>query len=373
MLSCSPVPPQSNIRIATDAEGVERLRRLVEILRHLEHPSVVAVASTTFSDDHAEVMLDDITGEPLLSTLIDTETLMRVAGNAAAALAHVHERSVALGSIDEATFVRRKDHSVVILGFEAAIMPAGADDKQADIQALAFLVKSVLTDPDPLREKINGPSESALRDAMVRILDQAERGDLDARQMAEKLRHAVFFESTTSTKRRIPDRRFPLRTGRGVVITAIVAAVCAAVVGTTRLQSDAAAVNEPTRKAPSCELRTGTTIDVDGDGCLDGIEFREGMVTVNGERYAVGQPGDETAVGDWACNDLPTLVLLRPGTGELFVFDDWPATGSSATPRKLMTDPSARSPRTKPRGECEVLTVTTDAGDIELDPKKANR
>ena len=48
-----------------------------------------------------------------------------------------------------------------------------------------------------------------------------------------------------------------------------------------------------------------------------------------GRRYAVGDPGDLVAVGDWRCDGRPTPALYRPRTGSLFVFDDlarpwWP-------------------------------------------------
>jgi hypothetical protein len=51
--------------------------------------------------------------------------------------------------------------------------------------------------------------------------------------------------------------------------------------------------------------------------------YRDGALTVAGARYEVGEPGDEAAVGDWGCDGQPTLALLRPATGEVFVFDRW--------------------------------------------------
>lgn len=63
--------------------------------------------------------------------------------------------------------------------------------------------------------------------------------------------------------------------------------------------------------------------DVDGDGCpdevvLDGRTARIGSVAVD-----LGDEGDLVALGDWDCDGIATPALLRPGTGEVFVFPEW--------------------------------------------------
>ena len=65
------------------------------------------------------------------------------------------------------------------------------------------------------------------------------------------------------------------------------------------------------------------------------VDFHAGVLTVDGARYEVGTAGDEVALGDWACTGRPTAALLRPGTGEVFAFDGWPAVGEDAPARPL--------------------------------------
>lgn len=72
-----------------------------------------------------------------------------------------------------------------------------------------------------------------------------------------------------------------------------------------------------------CELPDPAGPDVDGDGCpeaveLDGRSARVGTVTVE-----LGQDGDVVALGDWTCAGVATPALLRPSTGEVFVFPEW--------------------------------------------------
>jgi tRNA A-37 threonylcarbamoyl transferase component Bud32 len=75
-----------------------------------------------------------------------------------------------------------------------------------------------------------------------------------------------------------------------------------------------------------CDVPQPTGPDVDGDGCpepveLDGRTARVGTVTVE-----LGQDGDVVALGDWDCTGTATPAVLRPSTGEVFVFPTWSLT-----------------------------------------------
>lgn len=48
------------------------------------------------------------------------------------------------------------------------------------------------------------------------------------------------------------------------------------------------------------------------------------------ERWAVGAPGDLAAIGDWNCDGIPTLGVLRPTDGTWFTFNTWES-GSTST------------------------------------------
>lgn len=72
-----------------------------------------------------------------------------------------------------------------------------------------------------------------------------------------------------------------------------------------------------------CSVPAPTGPDVDGDGCpeavaLDGRTARVGSVTVE-----LGRDGDLVALGDWDCDGIATPALLRPRSGEVFVFPEW--------------------------------------------------
>lgn len=63
--------------------------------------------------------------------------------------------------------------------------------------------------------------------------------------------------------------------------------------------------------------------DVDGDGCPEAVVLEDRTATVGTVTVEVGQDGDLVALGDWSCTGIATPAVLRPGTGEVFVFTGW--------------------------------------------------
>jgi len=92
--------------------------------------------------------------------------------------------------------------------------------------------------------------------------------------------------------------------------------------------------------------------------------FTGGVLTVDGSRYSVGQAGDAVAIADWACNGRPTPVILRPSSGELFVFDAWAEAGHDVTARPLGRVDHATEVRATPirAGGCHELEVLRSQG-----------
>lgn len=79
----------------------------------------------------------------------------------------------------------------------------------------------------------------------------------------------------------------------------------------------------PARWPEGCELPVPTGPDVDGDGCPEAVVLEDRTATVGTVTVEVGQDGDLVALGDWSCTGIATPAVLRPGTGEVFVFTGW--------------------------------------------------
>lgn len=111
----------------------------------------------------------------------------------------------------------------------------------------------------------------------------------------------------------------------------------------------------------------GAAADLDGDGCEEAVELGDGEVQAAGRRYQVGAPGDQILLGDWHCLGRATVGLVRPGTGEVFLFPDW-----AEADRDLVVRPAARieGPVAAHAADvdddgCDELVVRDEAGDVQ--------
>jgi hypothetical protein len=57
--------------------------------------------------------------------------------------------------------------------------------------------------------------------------------------------------------------------------------------------------------------------------CAAPVVIEGTTVRVGTSRFAVGQAGDVVTLGDWDCDGGATPAVLRPSTGEVFVFPAW--------------------------------------------------
>ena len=99
------------------------------------------------------------------------------------------------------------------------------------------------------------------------------------------------------------------------------------------------------------DVRTGTRV------ASAGLE-------AGGRHYRVGQVGDEVLIDDWDCDGDATPALLRPGTGEVFVFPRWIEVGTLAVePEAQIAGAHALLSETA-EGACPTLAVRTVAGEV---------
>jgi len=87
----------------------------------------------------------------------------------------------------------------------------------------------------------------------------------------------------------------------------------------------------PDRACPA--VTAVLSADTDADGCPEALQWNDGMLAAGDRRWAVGQAGDRVATADWSCSGRATLALLRPATGEVFVFDQWAQAGHDLVAR----------------------------------------
>jgi hypothetical protein len=154
------------------------------------------------------------------------------------------------------------------------------------------------------------------------------------------------------------------------LVAAGAAAVGVAMAGATLIGpgggADAPRTGPPPRPAAAagdCPAVAAPAADVDGDGCPDALSVHDRTVDAGVARWSVGEPGDHVALGDWDCDGEASPALLRPRTGEVFVFAAWAEAGEDLTVGAGDQVDGAVGIRAEPDGpDCDDLVVDLGTG-----------
>lgn len=138
--------------------------------------------------------------------------------------------------------------------------------------------------------------------------------------------------------------------------------------------SPAEPVAAPATTAPAAMPPTACTepghLDLDGDGCPDPHRVEQTTVRALGRTYEVGRPGDRVQVADWDCDGIATIAVVRPGTGEIFLFDGWSLEGGAITVAAVDVVQGARSLRAGTGPSCVPVAEGPDGLAAPLDLRR---
>lgn len=111
----------------------------------------------------------------------------------------------------------------------------------------------------------------------------------------------------------------------------------------------------------SCAATAPAGPDVDGDGCPEAVALDGRTATVGSVQVVLGEEGDLVSLGDWDCDGTATPALLRPASGEVFVFPRWSLDEPLEVPATtVVPDASGISAGD---GDCPELVVRTPEGE----------
>jgi hypothetical protein len=113
----------------------------------------------------------------------------------------------------------------------------------------------------------------------------------------------------------------------------------------------------------TCAPVAPPSADGDGDGCPDAIGVTGSAIQVGAVRYRLGADGDDVTVGDWDCDGQATPALVRPSTGEVFVFSQWATVDAPVSLEPTAVVAGAAGP--VPAERCGPLRVRTADGTIK--------
>ncbi|HEX5365984.1 MAG TPA: hypothetical protein VFW63_04890 [Acidimicrobiales bacterium] len=149
--------------------------------------------------------------------------------------------------------------------------------------------------------------------------------------------------------------------------TALVALVAGAGVLVPVALLGAEGDGEPRATTPTagCPPVVAPAADVDGDGCREAVTADGASVVAGDARWSLGTPGDVAAVGDWDCDGEAAAALLRPASGEVFVFPGWAAAGQPITVRPVQRVAGGTALQVEADADtgCDRLLVAVSGGD----------
>ena len=132
----------------------------------------------------------------------------------------------------------------------------------------------------------------------------------------------------------------------------------AAVIAAVTASGIAATVVGHRRAVPTLSGGPKCVAGTKGSSCAT---YDAGVLAAGAERFAVGQPGDIAALGRWDCAQA-TLALLRPATGEAWIFGRWPAGDEGVAADPLGRVPDAVRLAVRSKGSCDTLVAVRRDG-----------
>jgi len=109
-------------------------------------------------------------------------------------------------------------------------------------------------------------------------------------------------------------------------------------------------------------------VDVDDDGCPEDIRVDGRVITAGARRWSVGQDGDRLLIGDFHCTGRPLPAIVRPATGAVFIFGEWPLGSTPVRVPSVATLDDPLSARVTRDGECDVIASSASGEQVRVGP-----
>lgn len=116
-----------------------------------------------------------------------------------------------------------------------------------------------------------------------------------------------------------------------------------------------------------------TAADLDGDGCPDPYRIDDTTIRALGRTYEVGRVGDHVQVGDWDCDGRSTVGVVRPSTGEVFLFDGWDLADGPVTVRAADVVDGAQRLRVGTEPACLPVAIDRSGAPTPLHVQEPDR
>lgn len=326
------------VKQADEPDARARLRQEATVLAKLDHPGVVRLVG--FDEGPPATLRTSFVGpDSWAHHLPAGDACFDGLAAVVATVADLHDAGVAHGSLVRAHVLVGADGRPILCGLGDAgpASPAGVD---ADRLALATLVRDI-DSTDPL---------------LVEAAADLENPTVALRSVVRRLDTRTVAPTPGPRRLAVPQvsRRVLTIVGAVLAVTFVGMAAAAALGGGT---PEAATPAPPTSIAPTTTTQAPTTTTAP----TTTVDPAAPIVEHAGRRYAIGAPGDLVTLGDWTCDGVATPAVLRPDTGSVAVFTEWPAPDAQIT-ASIVTTVDGASAFVVSDEPCPDLRVQTAGG-----------
>ena len=375
------------VKVAVTPLERDRLAHEARVLAAFGHRGLVRLIA--YDADAGRLVTETVAGASLAATVdaaggqastLGAAEIGRVAAVVAATLADLHEWGCVHGAVT-AEHILLAPAGPVLCSLSAS-GPTDRRDPNDDVKALGRVVLRVLAGgDDPAtalraalarsartpRRRPSDPVADAIRAVAQRAISEPAP---TARELAAEF--ARVEGAAGGPRLAIESGRRHRRSGRlarHAGLVGVVVAVCSAAIAWSYRHPTAAAPGEPL--GPIAAAPTTTTAQparLVWPTTSTSLAYTEGVLVLDGARFAVGDVGDLVAMGDWDCDGLATLVVYRPRSGEVIAFDTWPradVTDAAVAGRVVGRVSGATAITAIERDGCAELALRTAAGTIE--------
>lgn len=367
--------------VAKSAVGRARqdLRHEAELLQHLAGPDVVAFVALRDTDERTDLVTENAGAHDLATVHgVRPDELLAALHRTAVAVARLHERGWSHGALCAShVVVTRSGVALCSLG-SARPIEAAPSSLVHDRQQLVEMIHGLLDRSDPAWDHQERRWWRRIGRSVRRATSPPHRGATVHPPTAADLATALgaLCRSSASSVAAAPGRgrsaprplsRSSVRLVAGMVGLAAVTVAWAALGGAAPSAAD------PETADPETATPDSTHSDTTEPGpvapAAPAWSVRGNQLTIDGTTYRVGTDGDVLTLAPLSCGATPSVVLLRPSTGEVFRFDDRPAAGRTVAATHVMTSAGATGLATSDEPGC--LRAAVVAADGAVHPIEA--
>ncbi|MEO8694273.1 MAG: hypothetical protein ABI658_12195 [Acidimicrobiales bacterium] len=322
------------VKTAEGPTETARLSHEADLLRRSAHPGVVAIVSFTSEANGAELVLTAPSEHTVAEQMPDT---LRACLDFVAAIAEIVADLHALGIAHCAI---RPDHVLVAPHGQPVLCGFGDAQSVVDPQLFSADVVAIGELLAWLARRMPADQRNARR-VSTAVASSRERG-VTARALSFAL----------ADGRRDSGRSRPSTAGRRPAMVALL--VLAAI---------ATGIALVTGDGPPPSAKVATTVATTGSNVVAAAADTP-RVEIRGVAYQVGQPGDLAYFVP--CDDEQRVVVVRPGTGDIFVFDHLAEPGAPRTAQSVGRIAGALEIIPSEDGTCAEFGVATESELLHL-------